>query len=350
MEMVTIGTLNGILDLAGVVVSVIFILLSIAIERDLTEPFFKRHYRLMILSFVMFGVGFLMDAFGEYIGLNPAVVEDGHDTLLIASVIIMVFATFNLLKEVSKYNHAKSEFLSLASHQLRTPPSIINWYTETLRSGDLGPINDRQAKYLKEIDVADQRMIATINALLNISRMEMGTFAFAAQKADIKDIIRETIKAIKSRYDGRLTVRTDYNTALGFFNTDPALFQIILDNLLSNAIKYSPPDGTAITIGATIKKEVLTLSVADNGIGIPAKYQNRIFEKIFRADNAISMNPEGNGIGLYMTKKIIDGLGGRIWFESKENNGTTFYISLPAHKGNERSGSAKLTQNMRLTN
>lgn len=242
---------------------------------------------------------------------------------------------------------AKNEFLSLASHQLRTPPSIIGWYTEMLQSGELGPINEKQADYLKEIYAANKRMIAIINSLLNISRIEMGTFAISPKEIDLKAIVDETAKELSSQFKRTIIMKADYDPSIKSFKADPNIIQIVIDNLLSNAFKYSPPENTTIEITARVENDFFFLSVKDNGIGIPAKDQARVFEKLFRADNAISANPDGTGLGLYMIKKVIvDGLGGKIWFASDENNGTTFSVSLPISSMNEKTGTTALSQTL----
>ena len=240
---------------------------------------------------------------------------------------------------------AKDEFISLASHQLRTPPSIIGWYTETLESGDLGPINKKQAEYLCEIYKANQRMVAVINSLLNISRIEMGTFAVSVKEVNVKDIFDDTIKEMSSRFNRKIDLKEDFAPDLGSFRADPNIMQIIIDNLLSNSFKYTAPENTKIEVAVKIGGGNFTLIVKDNGVGIPEKDKGRIFEKLFRADNAVVENPDGTGLGLYMIKKIIvDGLGGKIWFESKENEGAAFYVSLPASGMQEKTGTTTLAR------
>ncbi|MGB7957384.1 MAG: PAS domain-containing sensor histidine kinase [Minisyncoccia bacterium] len=257
--------------------------------------------------------------------------------------IIGAVEVFRDITQEKAINKAKDEFVSLASHQLRTPPSIISWYTETLKSGDLGQVNEKQAEYLDEIYKANQRMIAVINSLLNISRIEMGTFAVSVKEVDIKEIVDETIKELSSRFGRKIDLKETYAPDFGSFKADPNIMQIIIDNLLSNCFKYCSPQNTKIEISTKIENDSLVLSIKDNGIGIPQKDQSRIFEKLFRADNAVVENPDGTGLGLYMIKKIIvDGLGGNVWFESKENEGSTFYVSLPASGMQEKAGATKL--------
>jgi signal transduction histidine kinase len=173
----------------------------------------------------------------------------------------------------------------------------------------------------------------------------MGTFAVATKEIDIKAIIDETIKELSSRFNRKIELREDYDPSLGSFKADPNIMQIIIDNLLSNSFKYSSPENTKIEVAIKIKDGLLVLSVKDNGVGIPQKDQGRIFEKLFRADNAVVENPDGTGLGLYMIKKIIvDGLDGKIWFESKENEGATFYVSLPSSGMREKTGTTTLAK------
>jgi two-component system sensor histidine kinase VicK len=173
----------------------------------------------------------------------------------------------------------------------------------------------------------------------------MGTFAITPREIDIKDIIDETIQELISRFNRKkIELKKNYDPTLNFFNADPNIIQIIIDNLLSNSFKYTPPENTKIEIAAKVENGSLVLSVKDNGIGIPAADQSRVFEKLFRADNAVTANPDGTGLGLYMVKKIIvDGLGGKVWFESKENKGAIFYVSIPASGVAEKSGTTTLT-------
>ncbi len=255
---------------------------------------------------------------------------------------IEVFRDVTREKEIEK---AKSEFISLASHQLRTPPSIIGWYTETLRLGELGPVNEQQAEYLAEIDRANQRMVNVINSLLNISRIEMGTLSISPKEIDIKEIIDEAVKETSSRFKRDAEIKKNYDPALDLIKADPDILEIVIDNLLSNAFKYSPPENTKIEIAAKVEEGILLLSVKDNGIGIPLKDKDQICEKLFRADNAVSANPDGTGLGLYMVKKIVvGGLGGKIWFDSEEGKGATFYISIPIFGMEKKTGTTKLAK------
>ncbi|MBI2984196.1 MAG: PAS domain S-box protein [Candidatus Kerfeldbacteria bacterium] len=250
---------------------------------------------------------------------------------------------------------AKTEFVSLASHQLRTPLSTINWYTERLLGGDLGPVNESQQKYLQEIYDSNQRMTKLVNDLLNVSRLELGTFVVEPEPTDIKRIIHETITDLTALIQHkRLTVDEQYDRGLQPMSLDPNLMRLIIQNLVTNAAKYTSEGGHVSIIislakeGQTIEDQRVTVpslvaQVADNGVGIPADQQSKIFTKLFRADNAREKVPDGTGLGLYMVKSIIDHSGGRIWFRSKENRGSTFVVAIPLSGMKKKAGTKPLT-------
>ncbi len=236
-----------------------------------------------------------------------------------------VFRDITVEKEIDK---SKSEFVSLASHQLRTPLSVIKWYVEILLKGKTGKVSPKQKKFLKEIKTGNERVINLVNVLLNISRLEAGKLKINATDVDIKKEVQDIIKGcnldIKKKKQ-KLTFE-----ALGDLSkikTDIDLAKIVLQNIISNAVKYTPPGGT-ITCKIRGRNKKILLEVKDTGIGIPKEQQGKIFEKLFRASNAFSHDPEGNGLGLYTAKKVIERLGGHIRFESKEGQGTTFFLEF----------------------
>ncbi|NTV31125.1 PAS domain S-box protein [candidate division WWE3 bacterium] len=224
---------------------------------------------------------------------------------------------------------AKSEFVSLASHQLRTPLSTINWYTELLLNQNAGSLNDEQRTFLLEICKGNQRMTNLVSALLNVSRIEMGTFSVDPIKLNLRQLLHDLVVLldpfIKSHH---ARIKESYPDSLPDIMLDQQLMAIILQNIITNAIKYSP-DQSTIDISVSIQDQDVIIAIADQGIGIPEKQKNKIFTKLFRADNARDVEADGTGLGLYIVKSILDHTGGSIWFESKVNKGTTFYIKLP---------------------
>lgn len=243
---------------------------------------------------------------------------------------IICFANVSMdITERKKVENMKTEFVSLASHQLRTPITSINWNTEMLINGDLGEVSEEQKEVLKEIHRSNEKMISLIDSLLNVSRLELGTFAISPEPTDIvkisQNILREFDSEIKEE---NIKITEEYEPELKNVQVDPKLVDIILQNLISNAIKYAPEKGN---VGIEIKKEnnIVEMEVSDNGIGIPKYQQDKIFSKLFRADNAQTKDPNGTGLGLYVVSLILKAVNGKIKFRSKEGKGSTFSVSLP---------------------
>jgi signal transduction histidine kinase len=253
----------------------------------------------------------------------------------------MIGVNFDITKE-KEVDKAKTEFVSLASHQLRTPLSSINWYSEMLLSGDAGELNKDQKEFINEIYTGNQRMVSLVNALLNVSRLELGTFAVDPTELDIKKeahTIVEEIKLIASKKE--IEISTNYQEELPTVMTDKNLLGIVITNLLSNAVKYTPDKGS-VKLDVTHDDKWISIKVSDTGIGIPEEQQENIFSKLFRADNAKQSDSEGTGLGLYIIKSIADHAGGEISFESKKDKGSTFEFKLPLSGMKSRNGSKKL--------
>ena len=242
------------------------------------------------------------------------------------SGVILVFRDITKETEIDR---SKTEFVSLASHELRTPLTSIRWYTEMLLEGDFGKITGKKREHLEEIYRENQRMIELVNALLSVSRLELGTFAIEPQPTDLRELVEgefgELALKIKER---KLKVKKFYSKNLPIVNVDPKLTRIIFRNLLTNSVKYTS-EGGAVSLSLEGGNPDISITVADTGCGIPKKQQHLIFTKLFRADNVTKMETDGTGLGLYMVKSILDEIGGRIRFESKEGKGTTFHVSIP---------------------
>ena len=252
----------------------------------------------------------------------------------------MVGVNWDVTKEM-EVDKAKSEFVSLASHQLRTPLSTINWYAEMLESGDAGPLTEKQHEFLKEIYVGSQRMVGLVNALLNVSRLELGRLTVEPSLTDLPTLSKIIISELKPIIEkNQLTLTEQYGESLPQANVDPKLISIVFQNLLTNAVKYTEEKGVIIfsiemrkagdSFGdRTVKVDSYAISVKDSGIGIPEHQQSAIFTKLFRADNARERDQDGTGLGLYLVKEIVDLAGGAVWYNSKKGTGTTFYVLLP---------------------
>jgi signal transduction histidine kinase len=228
-----------------------------------------------------------------------------------------------------KIDQAKTEFISLASHQLRTPLTAISWYTEMLLAGDVGKLVSAQKKYLEEIHNGSKRMIDLVNTLLNVSHFELGTFNIKPEQVKLKDVAESVLLELKPQIIAQnLTIDKNYDPALPVIFTDLKLVRIIIENLLSNAVKYVSANGK-ITFDISVQESNALITVWNNGMAIPKEAQPKIFTKLFRDDLAQKKDPNGNGLGLYIVKTIVENFGGKIYFKSEKDKGTAFYVILP---------------------
>ncbi len=233
------------------------------------------------------------------------------------------------ITELKRIDKAKSEFVSLASHQLRTPLTAIKWYSEMLLSGDAGKVGKKQKQYLNEIHVGNERMVELVNALLNVSRIELGTLGILPEPADLRKISRSVLEEAKPLIlEKKLKVSEEYEKGLPMVAVDSKILQIIFQNLVSNALKYTPKGGR-VSVGIKKQKSDAVFTVTDSGYGVPKAEQAQLFTKFFRASNIREKDPNGTGLGLYIVKSVVEDFGGKIWFVSEENKGTTFYVSIP---------------------
>ena len=256
--------------------------------------------------------------------------------------IIGVVVVFRDVSKERAVDRAKTEFVSLASHQLRTPLTSINWYAEMLLSGDAGKLNKEQKDFLDEIYSGNQRMVDLVNALLNVSRIDLGTFAIEPKLVNLMEIMDSIVDELVSQTEVKnIKIEKDYDK-LPLINADVNLTRIIFQNLLSNAVKYTPKDGS-VSIGIKKQDKDVLISVSDTGYGIPKGQQSRIFEKLFRADNVQEKAVEGTGLGLYLVKSVVETAGGKIWFESEENKGTIFYVTIPLSGMKKKEGAKGLS-------
>jgi len=232
--------------------------------------------------------------------------------------------------ERQEIDRMKSEFVSVASHQLRTPLTGIKWFAELMLKGKAGVLSAEQKDFLQQIFDSNERMIKLVNDLLNVSRIETGTkFVITKTSTDLIPILRSlTVELVALAAAHTVTLKLSLPEKL-VLNVDEEKMRQVLQNLMSNAVKYSKAGGV-VEVGLLEPKEAgfVTLFVKDSGLGVPEKQKPRMFEKFFRADNVQTAETEGTGLGLYIAKAIVEGHGGKLWFESTENVGTCFYIKL----------------------
>lgn len=256
---------------------------------------------------------------------------EGKTTRDVNKVISIQGVAHDITREV-EVDRAKSEFVSLASHQLKTPLTAIGWLAEGLLSGDKGTLTPEQKKYIENIHRTDRQMMAMVNDLLNMSRIELGTLQLRPEDTDVLPFVQNVIdeqKVVAEEKHVRLDLNFEPN--LPGMHADKNLLKMIFQNLLSNAIKYTPEGGSvtfSIARGGGMH-EAIFVTVADTGIGIPKDEQDKVFSKLHRAKNAQAKVPDGTGLGLYVIKTIIDRIHGTITFESVEGKGTTFFTTIP---------------------
>lgn len=247
--------------------------------------------------------------------------------------------TMRDMRHEFEIDRAKTEFVSVASHQLRTPLAAIKWFLELVLGGDAGKITAEQKDFLTQISESTERMIDLVNSLLNVSRIETGRITIDPKPTNMTELVEKAAKEIgpvfKKRKQNFKFIKP--KISLPDINIDPKLIFEVIVNLLSNTSKYSPEE-RPITLGLEQVDEEIMFKISDNGYGIPAHQQHRVFEKFFRGENIMKYAPEGTGLGLYIVKAIIESSGGRIWFKSKENEGTTFYFTLPIAGSKPRLG------------
>jgi len=222
----------------------------------------------------------------------------------------------------------KTEFVSVAAHQLRTPLSAIKWTVRMILDGDTGEINEEQKELLEKTYISNERMIRLINDLLNVSRIEEGRLLYDQEEASIEDVLDGVIDASQE-----ILKNKDMSLELSKKKTpkvkiDKEKMGVVIQNLLENAVKYTSRGGK-IKISLDNDEKNVIFKIEDSGVGIPKDQQDRIFTKFFRAENVTRMETDGTGLGLYTTKNIVQAHKGEIWFESEENKGTAFYFTIP---------------------
>ncbi|MFA5368593.1 MAG: ATP-binding protein [Candidatus Paceibacterota bacterium] len=241
--------------------------------------------------------------------------------------------TLIILHDVSRdkfIETIKTEFVSIAAHQLRTPLSAIKWTLKMMLDGDIGKITAEQKDLLEKTYQSNERMIALINDLLNVTRIEEGRFLYKPEPMQMEDIVDTVINNSEEILRMKKT-KLKFNKPkelLPEVLVDKEKMSMVVQNLLENAIKYTNLEAEIDISLEKTDKDVL-FKIKDSGVGIPKEQQERIFTKFFRGSNVIKMETDGSGLGLYTTKNIVESHSGKIWFDSEEGKGTTFYFTVP---------------------
>lgn len=299
---------------------------------------------------ILFLVFLLMGFFGGYISrllrardlllLEQITKEEGHVNRLEELTVefdksakLLVRRDLELSganEKLTQLDKMKSEIISVVAHQLRTPLSAIKWTLKILLDEDAGAVTPEQRDLLSKGFESNERMIALINDMLAVDRLESGKIKYNFVPVQFEELVQDMIRSL-------LTLATQKNIRVEFsspqvplakIKIDPDKMRDVLQNLIDNAIKYTKNEGV-VTVGVAMEKEELHFWVKDNGIGIPDDEKEKIFSRFFRANNAIHTETDGSGLGLFIAQSVIKRHGGKLWFESELNIGTTFHVLLP---------------------
>jgi signal transduction histidine kinase len=244
-------------------------------------------------------------------------------------VLLQIKKANSRLKEL---DHTKDEFISMASHQLRTPLTTIKGYLSMILEGDVGPVTKNERQMIQHAFDSAERMVFLIADLLNVSRLQSGKFIIENKPTDLAKMAEDEVSQLKDTAEHhklKLTLHKPDNVPM--FNLDETKIRQVLMNFLDNAIYYTPAGGS-IDVALELTDKSISYTVTDTGLGVPKAEQHHLFSKFYRAGNARKMRPDGTGLGLFMAKKVIAAQGGAIIFKSVEGKGSIFGFSFPLAK------------------
>ena len=284
--------------------------------------------------FLIMGIATIASTYATY--LISSRNDDPEIIILgIATIAGIVFSLGVLLvKIISRIiiiSNARNEFLSLVSHQMRSPLTGTKYIFEIMLSGKSDPVTPAQEELLTQGYQANERMLLLVNDLLSLTRMAEGDTPFDYADCDITKLINDVKQESRPNADKK-KIRIIMNMPtqpLPNVQCDEKKIRFVISNLVHNAIKYTQPAGTITISARTEEGKRILISVSDTGIGIPSDEIDKLFTKFYRASNADTASKIGTGLGLYIAKNIVDRHYGRIWVESEERKGSTFFVSLP---------------------
>lgn len=252
--------------------------------------------------------------------------------ILTAISLVIAFVTTQVLENLASVSRMKSEFISIVSHQLRSPLSNLKWAIELLMSGRLGKVEEKQTEYFHILKENSARMHELISDLLVISRMETAGFFSKKTPFSLTELTKEIIERFSVfAKSSNISIVLDSRERMSDVIASSNHIQLVVENFLDNAIRYVKQSGD-IKIKIENRNGKIYFEIKDNGVGIPNDDQKYIFQKFFRAKNVMKYQTQGSGLGLYIAKNIIEKSNGKIGFKSKENEGSTFWFTLPLIK------------------
>jgi PAS domain S-box-containing protein len=262
-------------------------------------------------------------------GTHIPVLDSAAPLRTLDGVVFGCVVVFRDNTQERELERSKDDFLSVASHQLRTPLGSMRWNLEMLLGGDLGEVSEEIQAIAKQIYDGNMRMIGLVNDLLDVSRIDQGRVMDNPIAVDLGQVIEETILEIEPlTMAKRVKVSSSIDKNAPQLTLDKKRIREVVENLISNAVKYNKVDGTVI-VTLTSDSEKIEIVIADSGMGIPKKDMGKLFSKFFRAENAVRSETEGTGLGLYVVRKFVENWGGSLTVESEEGQGSKFTVRLP---------------------
>jgi signal transduction histidine kinase len=238
-------------------------------------------------------------------------------------------------KRLAELNEMRTEFLNMATHELRTPITAIKGYSEFLKLGMMGELNAKQVNAVTIIKESGERLLALINDMLDLAKMEAGKLQVELEPVRVIEVIDINLKLIKPLADEKnIELKSSIESDLPKVYADKDKLSQVFTNLLSNAVKYTE-EGTITVAAQQISSTMIQVSVADTGVGIPEEDVGKVFEKFTKIGNKPTRKEKGTGLGLPITKLIVDAFGGKIWVESEEGKGSIFSFTVPIYEGDE---------------
>jgi len=286
--------------------------------------------------FLIIGVLIIVIAlFSYFIGIKY--VDDSRLAALIALVtsaflLVIGFVVHQSFERLAEVNKIKSEFINTVSHELKDPISNLGWTMELLMSGKLGKVGKKQTEYFKVLEENINRMKELLRDLIVVSMIETKTLSVKEKEFYLSELIEELIEGFESVARSRkVKISFGQTNRLPMIVADPFQIRRVIENLLDNAIRYTKDRGE-VRIKTELRLNKIYFEIKDSGVGIPKKDQKYIFQKFFRADNAMKYQTRGSGLGLYIAKSIIENSGGKIGFFSQNEKGSNFWFILPVKK------------------
>lgn len=249
--------------------------------------------------------------------------------ILVSILAVILISIWNKrIALIAELDRQKDELLSMVSHQLATPVSSVKWYVEMMLDGDMGKLTSKQQEHLQSVQSVAADLSDLVSLILDVSRIQLGRMKVDKNDLDLSEFFKEVLVIIEPKAKEKpINLSVSLPKKMPVVKLDRRYTHMTIENLLTNAIKYTPKNGD-VQFSVEIKNNTLYCKVKDTGVGIPKQEQSKIFGKLFRATN-VRNTFDGNGFGLYVAKGAIEAQGGKIWFESEEGRGSTFFVELP---------------------